>query len=276
MKKTLLYSLLVILVIFSACSKDVSTDEIPSYVGINTISFTSNYPVEGSSSSKISDGWLYVDDQLVGVFELPFKAPVLKEGPHRISVLAGIKSNGIAAIREAYPFYSLYSQNVTLKRAEQLTIIPTINYVTSNINFKWKEDFENVTASINKSPYGSDTIVNKLTIGNPAIFEGTGCGAIFLDDAHTYFEGLSSSAFTLPKDGTPIFLELNYKCNAPFEVGLYSSVANFSVPALGINASSNWNKIYVKLTGITPKMNAPAYRVYFRFLRNTANSLDEL
>jgi hypothetical protein len=42
---------------------------------------------EGSASHKITDAWVYVDDQLVGVWEVPSKIPALEAGEHTVKVV---------------------------------------------------------------------------------------------------------------------------------------------------------------------------------------------
>src|SRR3954471_3898254 len=86
------------LLAFSGCNKE---EPIPVYVHIEKISLVANPDGfvnsvtgdEGSLSSKISDAWVYVDEQLVGCFELPVTFPVLAEGTHTVKIRAGIKVN---------------------------------------------------------------------------------------------------------------------------------------------------------------------------------------
>lgn len=83
MKKILLLSLLALVYIqFNSCELIDEPEEIPSYVQIDTIKVQTRNADEGSKSHNIKDAWLFVNNQLVGPFELPMKAPVLEEGEH--------------------------------------------------------------------------------------------------------------------------------------------------------------------------------------------------
>src|SRR3989337_3990814 len=92
-----------------ACNKE---EPIPSYIHIDAINLSTNYTIEGSSSNKILNAWIYIDDQSVGAFELPCTVPVLAVGSHEIKIQAGIKENGIDATRIYYPFYEIVKQTV--------------------------------------------------------------------------------------------------------------------------------------------------------------------
>ena len=100
---------LVILFGFNSCSKDELEATIPSYISIDKFTISTNYSTQGTSSSNITDAWVYIDNDLVGIFELPAKFPVLKEGNVKIDVYPGIKENGISERRSKYIFYNAYS-----------------------------------------------------------------------------------------------------------------------------------------------------------------------
>ena len=78
---------------------------MPAYIKIDTIKLDTYYPEQGSKSANITDAWVYVNDNLVGVFELPALLPVLHRGPNKLQIYPGIKLNGISSTRVPYPFY---------------------------------------------------------------------------------------------------------------------------------------------------------------------------
>ena len=47
----------------------------------------------GSITENITDVWVYIEDNLQGVYEIPVEFPVLEEGIKNIRVKAGIKAN---------------------------------------------------------------------------------------------------------------------------------------------------------------------------------------
>jgi len=46
-------------------------EPIPSYIHIDKIDLTTDYSSQGTSSNKITDAWIYVDNELIGAFEMP-------------------------------------------------------------------------------------------------------------------------------------------------------------------------------------------------------------
>ena len=104
------------ILIFSSinCSKNLIAD-IPAYIEIkdfnysdnseNTKPYTLNY-----HSTKITDAWVTMDGQFLGVFEIPCIIPIhlannLQSSLHSFDIYPGIKVNGISATRAQYPFY---------------------------------------------------------------------------------------------------------------------------------------------------------------------------
>lgn len=265
-----IFVLLTAITLLSACSSIDPATQIPSYIHIDKINLNTTYSTEGTSSSKITDAWVYVGDQYIGTFELPATVPVPKVGLNNVSIGAGIKINGISANRGAYAFYAPYVQNQTLKRGEKINLTPAVNYLPS-LTFSWKEDFETIGISMIEGT-GSDTVIQKA--GPPNAYEGNSCGVVYLPG--NYFEGVSSSSFALPNNGDDVFLELNYKTNNAFTVGLYASSSSVPIPALTIKPSAQWNKIYVNLSTVTQLVPSPLYAVFISMSRDAAISQAEL
>src|SRR5580693_7824504 len=98
LKAIVIYCLSILVIyLFNSCNLFDPPSAIPSYVHIDSIGFTSYYLTQGSNSHKISDAWVYVDQQLQGVYQLPATFPVLATGSHEIDIKAGIEINGIAS-----------------------------------------------------------------------------------------------------------------------------------------------------------------------------------
>lgn len=246
-KKLLSFHLLLIL--FSGCEIINPDEEIPAYIKIDTINLVLTDPAtQGTASHKITDAWIYVDEQLIGAFELPAHVPVLQKGEQRIRIGAGIKMNGIAATRIEYPFYDDYIETTELKPAETITISPVVNYNPS-VTFAWKENFESGMSF--ETMDSSHTSMSRV-LDAAAAFEGAAYGAILLDASKTRYEGKTvfPVPVKLPSGGDNVFFELNYKNNNPFFITLaavYNTGTSF-IPILQVNPSERWNKIYVNLT----------------------------
>src|SRR3954470_2251803 len=235
-----------IIFIFQACKH--KEDMIPAYIHIDKISLKIANPItQGSASEKISDAWVYIDEKLVGCFELPITFPVLFEGTHQIKVKAGIKINGIAASRAPYSFYSEYSQQIDLKPKETLNLTPVVTY-TSFARFTFMENFDGVGTLLAPGPAGTaDTM--KQTLDKKLVFEGSGSGLTKLSSKKVNFQAVSNTSYILPTGGAPVYLEFNYKCNHTFTVGIYAHTKTSSslIPMVGINPTDTWNKMYVFL-----------------------------
>lgn len=257
-------------IVLNSCEIYNPTEETPSYIHIDSISLVTNIALQGSNSNKITDVWIYIDDQLIGTFELPVTFPILAEGLHQIRVKAGIKMNGIAATRIQYPFYDSYIQTIDLSREKITKIAPVITY-SPVTTFTWIEDFESPGISI--TTINSDTILQKTQMSSD-VFEGSFSGVVSLDESHPFFECVSSaSGYKLPKAGDPVFLELNYKSNNPFRVGIYANKQGGikQVEALIINPSDNWNKIYISLTSVVSgEPDATSYKIYLGMLKESS------
>src|SRR5688500_13907587 len=104
------------LLLISGCKKTVNPEEIPSYLYIDKINLQT-LAGEGTSKQDITDAWVYVQGQAIGVFELPARIPVLAEGNPEVWVYAGIKKDGISSTRVKYPFFKPFiTSSVNLVR----------------------------------------------------------------------------------------------------------------------------------------------------------------
>jgi hypothetical protein len=247
------------LLLFSRCSLLNPDEPIPAYIKIDRIDLTVAGG-QGSASHKITDAWVYVDGQLIGAFELPCTFPVIAaEGSHDIIVRAGIKMNGTSTTRAMYPFYRGYDATVTLTPGQVTTLNPVVTYF-SGTNFLWIEDFEQPGLSLTDAP-GSNFPNILQTISGPLAFESKS-GAIQLN-TDTFNMLLYSSIPYLLNATSPIYLELNYRSNNAFTVGIYNNTILYA-PWVNVNPSGEWNKVYINITdAITNISSGGNYHIYF-------------
>jgi hypothetical protein len=265
-------------VLISSCNLYNPAEPIPAYIHIDKINLTTNFSAQGTNSAKISDAWVYVDEQLIGCFELPATIPMLYSGNHQVKIRPGIKVNGISATRSPYPFYTIYKKTFNLQKGLYFTLNPTVTYLTST-HFQFKESFENIGMSIDVSPAaGVDDTLIKVSSPN-LVFEGTGAGYAHLDKTHTFFECVSNTSYCTQNvptclipplyfNGAPIFLEFNYKCNHEFVAGVYAhnnvSSGSVQAAALTFNPSDTWNKAYLYLSPvIDANYTATDFSIFF-------------
>ncbi|MEI8203079.1 MAG: hypothetical protein WCH34_08720 [Bacteroidota bacterium] len=273
----LLFSGLIFLML-SSCEIYNPSEDQPSYIHIDSVGLTTDYITQGTASHKITDVWVYVDNELVGAFELPANIPVLKSGTHKVTIRPGIKLNGIAATRSYYPFFNAFdTNNVQLEVGKQFVVYPTFRYGTYT-KFSWKEDFESAGVSLERTTT-SDTII-ELTNDPNLMFHlanetNTYSAAIYLDQSHSIFEFRTINSYPLPIGGSPVFLELNYKTNNYFAIGVTGNTTGQQISTTVIYLSPNekWNKIYINLTPTVSNMiSAIDYKIFIRGVLDSGDS----
>jgi hypothetical protein len=247
--------LLLVFVSFSGCEKINPDEEIPSYLFIDTFTFTTNYLTEGAASEDIVDVWVFIDSDLMGVYELPATIPVKYEGKHTVKLFPGIKINGISQNRDIYSMYQSYERDVTFTKKETSSLSPYTKY-KDNVKFEWIEDFEDQALSIASSGTHSstDTIV-LIDNTNPNLFEpgpnSNFSAYINMDTSTSFeiFEHTSLDKWIVPNNEQDVFLEINYKTNVAVQFGIYATKANSydQIPVVVVLPSTEWKKMYINL-----------------------------
>jgi hypothetical protein len=270
------------LVSIAGCEIINPSEEIPSYIHLNSFHLATSYG-QGTSSHKITDVWVYVDDQFKGVYELPATIPLLYSGKHKLHLRPGVLLNGIASTRAIYPLFTSIILNPELKPGEVLYIDSIsngiINYHPDAI-FPWndrgQEDFEEGGISFD-STGNSQTTIKRVS---DEVFEGNFSGLIELSSTIKTFEAKSTDEFDLPQQGTTTFIELNYKCNNSFFVGYYVNNAQGSGilrKVVEIFPKSTWNKMYVNLTPyVSVETNPQDFNIWIGATKNAGIEFPEI
>ena len=256
--------------IFNACYKFEGEQTIPAFIKIDSVSLETDYYEQGTNSQAITDVWVYVDDGLVGAFELPATVPILAEGKHKLELRPGIKLNGISSTRTPYPFY----QPITFKDfnliPDSISNIksPTTEYY-DNLNFAWLEDFEGSSISLVENS-GSDTVIRKTQpAGNPEAFSGDNSqhsGVVNLTNEKPIWTALSFNDFQNQPQGSLVLLELNFKTDNYVSIGVVvlEGGTYLKIPLVILNHTDVWKKIYINLgPNLSLHPGANIYQVYF-------------
>jgi hypothetical protein len=263
MKKTLYF--LIAISLFSCDKDDTTTNGVPSYIQIDEITLDENY------TTNITDAWVYIDGVNKGVYELPAHFPVLNDGDVEVRIYAGIKDNGIASQRVTYPFYHSYTSTVKLTIDSTTIISPTV-VLKENIegiidNFDQSYNFNHDTCfSVpeTEGPYGNygslsfldSILVTEINYKNPLSFDN------------------------VPQQGSATYLELDYKSDSEFLVGMYINFPNtptLQKDLLWINPKDDWNKIYVNLTqSVSEAIGAESFSVFIRMQRDNFSEVKTL
>lgn len=286
-KLIIIFPLIVILLSIFSCRKFEGDQTIPAYIKIDSITLNTDYNTEGENTHKINTIWIYVNGNLEGIYETPVYAPILARDANELTILAGIHLNGIASTRAPYPFYEPITQDVVFTENKVLNInggytphgndSTRLNSETSyygNTVFVWLEDFEDPSLSLDSIQPSTVDIHRTTPANNPEAFLSANSqysGYVELQGEKDFFK-LSTNVgtgegFELPQaNNWPIFLEVDYKCNIPFEVGVFANEFSQVVenPLVGVNPTDEWNKIYINLKPIVNySVNADDFNIFF-------------
>lgn len=274
----LLLFLLGVLLIHPSCEKFEGDQTIPSYIRIDSFRMVDNPLIEmGELTHNITDVWVYVDDQIIGTFELPAeRIPVLVTGKHKLTVFPGVKYNGVSATRGPYPFYN----DETIEEFEffidsTVTYNPVTSYYT-NTFLAWMEDFEDGSISLKPTPksdtslsfYTNDPVHPTLGYQSGIGYVGSAFPTLEVSTMDDEFPGL-----WLPTAEKPVFLEIEYNTNIDITVGLYIRTIGVEIrqhAIAGLRPSDgDWKKVYVNLSPtVSNYPSADYFNIYIRIDQN--------
>ncbi|GDX48209.1 hypothetical protein LBMAG25_10270 [Bacteroidota bacterium] len=238
-----------------ACNIINPAEPIPAYIRVHDPKVIT-LAAQGSASENISNYWLFVNNQAEGVYNRTGNYPLIAEGTTKLAFLAGIKDNGVSNLRVVYPFYTADTITTTLNPNGTIDIYPTFRYI-SGTQFKVLEDFE--LGSVLISSNASNPLVRSSLPED--VFEGSFSAKIKLDSITPGIELLSIDPFTLPLLGFDIYIELNYKSDVPFVVGLQSMSTSQKFYQWTITPKSEWNKIYLNAKSLVNTTNNASWKL---------------
>ena len=243
------------IVILISCFGCIKNNPDPSWLEVNAWTLQSNVSlsgVEGELTHNFSDAWVYVNDEIIGVFEVPFKIPILKYGAVNIKIYPTVKNNGIAATKKIYPFLEVFEVNTELIQNQTLTLNPITKY--KSITQFWIEDFEDpLNVKIEVDQNTSAIKSTPTTNTNLETFNGNFYGIINLNVSDSTWIASTSNQLYIQK-GREAYLEVDYYNTNSLVTGIiYVNPDNSTVnnPSYGMQAqdpvSVKWKKIYIDL-----------------------------
>lgn len=256
----------------------VKNNPDPSWLEVTQWTLLSNTGLsgaEGELTHNFSDAWVYIDDEVIGVFEVPFKIPILKSGPCTIKLYPTVRNNGIAATKKIYPFMEVYEVNTELIQKQTITINPVTKY-NSMSQFSI-EDFEdplnlNIMVDQNTSAIKS-TPTSNIDLES---FNGNFYGLIQLNQTDSSWIASTQNQLFINK-GRDAYLEVDYYNTNSITTGLiYVKPDNTTQNNPNIRIQSQdpstirWKKIYIdlkELIGYAPNGS--------NFLQSFIATLDE-
>lgn len=251
-------------------------EEIPAYIHIKELEFQGIQ----TNSHNISEVWVFDQGTMLGAYDLPADIPVLEEGPNELTFRAGIKNNGVSTNRIMYPFYTTYKETLNQEKFKTDTVVPYFEIKDEVvIPLEFATTFE-VGANYEET---SSSLAEMDIIDNEESFEEE-AGYIELDSDHPIWQANSTFSLDLPT-GEFVFLELNYKCNNSFAVGLTANQGSGSNNIISViinpseddNGVPQWNKIYIDLGApISAYPNAEDYNILFESNLDGGNGLGQI
>ncbi len=240
----------IILPLLFSCVKN---NPDPSWLRVNDWDLVANVALsgeEGELTEKITNAKVYVNDELIGIFETPFRIPLLYSGESRIRLDPVIINNGISATKKVYPFTNFYEETITLIQNDTVVISPVTSYKT-NAKF-WIEDFEDVNISIQNDP---NTSLANLILSNESLnaFNGNYYGKVVLTETDSTWVAYTLDPLSIPK-GVDSFLEIDYyNTNDVYQGLIYVSPSSGIEDNVNIRMNAQtlesavWKKMYIEL-----------------------------
>jgi hypothetical protein len=274
-----IFQVFALIFLFTSCEVINPDEPDASFIYIEEFEIDSQ-PGQGTANHKISEIWAYADDQIVGVYDLPAKIPVLNKGNTNLSFFGGIKNNGLSLMRIKYPFFYGHEINLNLTPNSVDTIRPKFGYF-EDLSIVQK-DYDGNTPSM--IPLNSNEGELSMIANTDDVFEGERCGYYRLLAGSTNLAFKEDQNLAL-ESGNTIFLEFNYSCNNIFNIGLISRENNSDIKNLAviINPTTEglqnpvWNKIYIDLGLIVKeRVDAQYFEIYFEAIPDQSGKEIEL
>jgi hypothetical protein len=250
---------ILIFILFFACDKQ--DEKIPSYIYIKPFSFLVKTG-QGTTHQNISDGWVYVNGNYYGAYQLPVWLPLLESGSSEVSVFPGIRLNGSISHAVIYSLLDEYKIQLNLNPGKTDTIMPVTAY-QDQVVISTIKDFEgNPSFTIDLD----NNINTKVLVTNPAeAFEGIHSGLIELTASDNLLHAEDLENLVIPQSGEPIIVEISYRSDIPFQFGFKGYDSFGGSPDELLNAvilpKKDWTKIYFDFREILNFSNSDHYHL---------------
>ncbi|MFA8450122.1 MAG: hypothetical protein ACEPOW_05470 [Bacteroidales bacterium] len=271
----------------NSCRKFDNGQEVPAYIKLDKIDLVTDYNVQGAASSKIVDAWVHVDNEFIGVFELPAKIPVLKSGNHSIRIRPGILLNGNSDTRCSNATYAYYEGKIDLKEGKETPLDVKLSYAKfTDIEFKDSYDldgpglqvktdpelFNLSNEGITKENYAEPSIVNIDQANvSPLDKRSTGVMHVTLDDKKRIMCIRPVKEFDFFKNGSynqdqECYLEIESRSDV--NIALYMAAFNSDGRSVldeyaFIKSKKDWSKLYFHLTPFISRNFKTAKKITF-------------
>ena len=242
---------------------DYSEVPVPAYLYIPDMRLQT-VPGEGSNSNGFKDVWVFVDNQYFGAYEIPIKVPITKIGKAKVELYAGIRTNGVLSQPMRYPMTAPYEIEINFEEKKTDTVHPIVRYYAYN-KYPFIEDFDR--QHFFHGDIDQDVLTQIALSSGSDAFEGSNSGEIIVTKENPLMAVQYDYEKEIKVGPNSIMIELNYKTDIPFEVGLIGYTQGVSPIDLifgTLKPKANWTKIYFDFTDLVKSNQAKTYRLAMR------------
>lgn len=255
-------------------------EEVPSFIRIDSFSFKTEYATQGFPSFDIPDAHVYVDNKLIGIYELPAQVPVMKTGRVNLVILPGIRENTLSIAHRPVRIYRSFDTSLNLEAGKSVSVSPRSSY-RDNVRFAWMEDFEDRSNSLVYTGRSSRDSLSIIPAGTapwafPAAQNSAWSlyGELEADDSFKLLELKTFNSFNeLPVGGRDVYVELDYYSNLPLQTGLFKLSGGLyeQVPLVLLPETGGlWRKVYLNLNVELASLSlGTPIELYFGIIKQT-------
>jgi hypothetical protein len=220
-----------------------------------------------NDTHKINEVWVFADGQILGVFPLPARVPVVSTNQDaEITILAGIRNNGMNDTPVFYPFYKAIKATVkAIPNGTQIIPLKFTYLETAKIPINESFEIDNVfTFDIDGKPETFITVnTEESTLGNNS-------GKVTLSNSLKFVEVASTTEILKGQNARgESYIEFDYKGEGEIAVGI-AKYLNGVIKIeyfLFVPAKDDWNKIYVDVTDKLSPQDYDKYRLLIGYTR---------
>jgi hypothetical protein len=244
------FLLFAILAVLSGCGFLDPAEDLPIYVDLTNVEVLVDEGDNFTSSLGIKDIWLERNDDFLGIYRLPSIVPVLPGEGTTYILTGGVFESGIADQRVRYPFWKSNFLSFDVQPLDTVKMPILFEYFSDSILlYPFIENFESQAIAFISSPFSSTNV--SLGRSTSEFYEGGAAGRALFNENQTRFEIVSSSTFKLPQSGSnDVWVEVTYKNNVPFKVGVYYeflSQITAAGPDVLFFSNEEWTTAYVHI-----------------------------
>ncbi|MGB4959550.1 MAG: hypothetical protein WBO36_08745 [Saprospiraceae bacterium] len=264
------FVLLIFLVQCLSCTLTDNDQPIPSFLDLRDPQVLTS-DLGGTDTHKITDVWVFADGQILGVFPLPARVPLINtDNDTEITILAGIRNNGMNDTPVFYPFYRSIVKVIKPIPNEAINIPLVFQYIL-DAKVPINESFE--TSNVFSLDFDNNPATNISVISGDASI-GQKCGKVSFDTFSTLEVGSTIRIADNQNARGKSYIELDYKGDGEIAVGI-AKTTNGIIKAeyvLFVPARAVWNKIYIDVTDKLSPRDYDEYRLIFGFRKTGAST----